>query len=266
MEKRFEGDVVLVVGSADGMGFETAKRLVKEGAHVIGYDLLDEEQDDLAEELEGEAGTYEKFVADINDATKRAEVVQMVKEKYGTLDALCYVAGAYDFQTPAHNTDDELWDYVMDVNVNSVFRMVRECLPLLKDHEGKSANILIVGSVGGIYGSTAGASYIASKHAVNGLARNLAYTYRGNNIRVNVVNPGTHATGITVNAQEKWPDRPLLDPDGKELYVFKGCNSINYAEMGDPEDVANAICFLISPEAYYISGAALTVDGGWTTF
>ena len=264
---RFQDDVILVVGSGTGMGHATAVQLVNEGAHVIGYDLLDEEQDEVLEDAEKDApGTYDKFVADINDAEKRAEVVKFIQEKYGKLDTLCYVAGAYDFQTPLHATDDELWDYVMDVNVNSVFRMVREALPLLKDHEGKAANILIVGSVGGLYGSTAGAAYIASKHAVNGLARNIAYTYRENNIRVNVVNPGSHITGITANAMEKWPDRDLIHPDGMDPYIKKGSNSINYCQLGEPEDVAAAICFLISEEAWYISGAQLTVDGGWTTF
>lgn len=264
---RFKDDTILVVGTGTGMGHETAIQLVNEGAHVYGYDLLDEEQDEILDEVAPDAtGTYTKFVADINDAEKRSEIVEKIKSEHGTLDALVYVAGVYDFQTPAHNTDDELWDYVMDVNVNSVFRMVRECLPLLRNHEGKAANILIVSSVGGIYGSTAGAAYITSKHAVNGLARNLAYTYRADNIRVNVVNPGTHITGITMNASEKWPDRELIDPDGLPLYVLGGSNSINKCEMGEPEDIANAILFLISEQAWYICGAELTVDGGWTTF
>lgn len=264
---RFEDDVILVVGTGTGMGHATAVQLVNEGAHVIGFDLLDEEQDEILEEVDADAtGTYEKFVGDINDAGKRVEIVQAVKERYGTLDSLCYVAGAYDFQTPALATDDELWEYVMDVNVNSVFRMVREALPLLMDHEGKAANILIVGSVGGLHGSTAGAAYIASKHAVQGLARNLAYTYRANNVRVNVVNPGSHITGITANALEKWPNRELIHPDGMEPFIQRGSNSINYCNLGEPEDVAAAICFLISEEAWYISGAQLTVDGGWTTF
>lgn len=264
---RFKEDVVLVIGSGTGMGHATAVQLVNEGAHVIGYDLLGEEQDEVLEEVDSDAlGTYDKFIGDINDAAKRSEVIEFIKGTYGKLDSLCYVAGAYDFQTPAHATDDELWDYVMDVNVNSVFRIVREALPLLENHEGKSANILIVGSIGGLYGSTAGAAYIASKHAVQGLARNLGYTYRDKNIRVNVVNPGSHITDITNNALEKWPDRELIHPDGMDAYVTKGSNSINYCELGEPEDVANAILFLISPDAWYISGAQLAVDGGWSTF
>lgn len=266
MDMRFKDDVILVIGTGTGMGHAAAVQLVKEGAHVIGYDLLDEEQDELLEEVQGAAGTYEKFVADITDAAKRKEVVELIQSKYGKLDSLAYVAGAYDFQTPAHNTDDALWDYVMDVNCSAIFRMVREALPLLTDHEGKAANILIVASVGGVLGSSAGAAYIASKHAALGLMKNLAYTYRKKNIRVNAINPGTHVTGITANASEKWPDRDLIDPDGMEPYVLKGCNSINECEPGEPEDVAAAICFLLSEEACYISGAELTVDGDWTTF
>lgn len=264
---RFENDVILVIGTGTGMGHATAVQLINEGAEVYGYDLLDEEQDEILDEIdEGATGSYHKFVADINDAAKRTEIIEKIKAEHGKLDSLVYVAGAYDFQTPALATDDELWDYVMDVNVNSVFRMCREALPLLKDHEGKAANILIVGSVGGLYGSTAGAAYIASKHAVNGLARNLAYTYRPNNVRVNVVNPGSHITGITMNANEKWPDRDLIHPDGMDPFIKRGCNAINYCQMGEPEDVSAAICFLISEEAWYISGAQLTVDGGWCTF
>ena len=264
---RFLNDVVLVIGTGTGMGHATAIQLMREGAHVIGYDLLDEEQDEIPEEAGDVPGTYEKFVADITDAAKRKEVVELIRQKYGKLDSLVYVAGVYDFQTPAHNTEDDLWDYVMDVNCSSVFRMVREALPMLRGHEGKSSNIIIVGSVGGIFGATAGAAYIASKHAVLGLAKNLAYTYRAENIRVNVVNPGTHVTGITMNAQEKWgEDRDLIDPDGLGLYVLKGSNSINECEPGEPEGVSEAICFLMSEAASYICGAELTVDGGWTTF
>lgn len=264
---RFQDDVILVIGTGTGMGHATAVQLVKEGAHVIGYDLLDEEQDEIFDETANASGSYEKFVADITDAKSRKDVAELIRKKYGKLDSLVYVAGVYDFQTPAHNTSDELWDYVMDVNCSSVFRMVREVLPMLRNHEGKSANIIIVGSVGGLFGSTAGAAYIASKHAVLGLAKNLAYSYRQDNIRVNVVNPGTHVTGITMNAQEKWGDeKDLIDPDGMALYVLKGSNSLNECEPGEPEDISEAICFLLSEAASYICGAELTVDGGWTTF
>ncbi len=263
---KYKDNVALVVGSATGMGRATVIKLVKEGAHVIAFDLLSEELEELREELKNEPGTFEPFVGDITDGKKRKGVVSFIKDKYGKLDTLAYIAGVLDFMTPAHELDDALWDYVMDVNVNSTFRMVREALPLLKDHEGRSANIVIVASVGGVFGSTAGAAYITSKHAVLGLMKNLAWTYKDNNIRVNAVNPGAIATQILGNAQLKWQDRDPMHPDGIEKYVINGGNKLGEGILGDPEDIAEAICFLISDEAKFICGAELTVDGGWTTF
>jgi len=263
---KFKDDVVLVVGSATGMGQATTVKLVKEGAHVIAFDIREDALEELQEVLKTEAGTLEPIVGDINDASKRKGVVEYIREKYGKLDTLAYVAGALDFMTPVHALDDDLWDYVMDVNINSVFRTIREALPLLKDHEGKAANIIIVASVGGVYHSTAGAAYITSKHAVLGLMKHLAYSYKGNNIRVNAINPGGCMTSILENAQLKWPDRDPMHPDGIDLFVLKGANTLGNDLLSEPEDIAEAICFLISNDAKFINGVELTVDGGWTTF
>lgn len=263
---RFKENIALVIGSASGMGRATVIKLVKEGAHVIAFDLLADELEDLQKELENEVGTFEPFVGDITDTEKRTAVVTHIKGKYGKLDTLAYVAGALDLMTPVHLLDDELWDYVMDVNVNSTFKMVREALPLLKDHEGRAANILIVGSVGGIYGSTAGAAYITSKHAVLGLMKSLAYSLRDNNIRVNAVNPGAIETPILNNTALKWPDRDPMHLDGIEQYLLKGANTLGQGILGSAEDIADAICFLISDDAKFVCGAELTVDGGWTSF
>lgn len=263
---RFKGKVILVVGSASGMGRATVIKLVKEGAHVIAFDLLDDELELLKQELENEKGTIGPFVGDITDPNKRSAVVALIKEKYGKLDTLAYVAGALDLMTPVHLLDDELWDYVMDVNVNSAFKMIREALPLLMDHADQAANIVIVGSVGGFLGSTAGAAYITSKHAVLGLMKNLAYSLKDHNIRVNAVNPGGIATPILSNAAEKWPDREPLHAEGMDMYLTKGANKLGEGILGEPEDIADAICFLISDDAKFICGAELTVDGGWTSF
>ncbi len=264
---KFKDNVALVVGSATGMGRATVIKLVEEGAHVIAFDLRDDALEELKEEVKDGPGTFEPFVGDINDAEKRKGVAAFIQEKYGKLDTLAYIAGVMDSMTPVHDLDDALWDYVMDVNVNSTFRMVREALPLLKDHEGRAANIVIVGSVGGLYGSTAGTAYITSKHAVLGLMKNLAWSYKDNNIRVNAVNPGAIATSIMENAMLKWPDRDLFHPEGMEMFNSKGANTVRgEALLGDPEDIADAICFLISDEAKFICGAELTVDGGWTSF
>lgn len=266
LKMRFKDDVILVVGSATGMGNATARQLIAEGAHVIAFDVREDALEELQAEVGEGPGTFEPYVGDVNDAAKREGVIRMIRERCGKLDALAYVAGALDCMTPVHDLDDELWDYVMDVNVNSVFRMVREALPLLVDHRGKAANIVVVGSVGGLFGSTAGAAYITSKHAVLGLVKNLAWTYKDRNIRVNAVNPGSISTSILENCILKWPDRDLVHPEGGHLYTVKGAVSLGGDVLGEAEDIAQAICFLISEEARFICGAELTVDGGWTSF
>ena len=268
-----EGRNILVVGGACGMGAATVTALYRQGANLIVLDVNEEAMEELIEdeELEDGPGTLHFVAGDVNDASVRQEAIDYAKEEFGTLDSLLYIAGVLDLMCPAHKTDDELYDYVMDVNVNSCFRMCRDCLPLLWDHEGLPASIVIVGSVGGQVGSSAGAAYITSKHAVLGLARNLAHTYRFRNVRTNVVNPGACVTDILANAMEKWPDRDVMDLEGNELYNVRGAVALGVDYDGNnitgwPEDIANAILYLISDEAHYVNGAQLNVDGGWTSF
>lgn len=266
---RFKDRIALVVGSATGMGNATVRQLVQEGAHVIAFDIREDALDDLADEIKGDLyqnGTFEAYVGDVNDGAKRSGVIQMIREKYGKLDILAYIAGTLDNMTPVHDLDDELWDYVMDVNVNSLFRVVREAIPLLVDHEDQTANIIVVGSVGGLLGATAGAAYITSKHAALGLVKNLAWTYKDRNVRVNSVNPGAISTSILENSMLKWPDRDLMHAEGADLYTVKSAVSLGNGVLGEAEDIAQAICFLISDEAKFICGSELTVDGGWTSF
>lgn len=268
-----EGRNILVVGGACGMGAATVTALYKQGANLVVLDLNEEAMEELIEDegLEGGPGTLHFVPGDVNDASVRQAAIDYATQEFGKLDALLYIAGVLDLMCPAHKTDDELYDYVMDVNVNSCFRMCRDCLPLLWDHEGLPASIVIVGSVGGEIGSSAGAAYITSKHAVLGLARNLAHSYRFRNVRTNVVNPGACVTDILGNAMEKWPDREIMDEEGNELYNVRGAVALGLDADGNnltgfPEDIANAILYLISDEAHYVNGAVLDVDGGWTAF
>ena len=247
--------VILVVGGACGMGAATVCALYRQGAKLVVLDLNEEAWEELVEdeELTDGPGTIDFVGGDVCDASVRQRAIDIVREKYGTLDSLLYIAG------------------VLDLNVNSCFRMCRDCLPLLWDHEGLPANIVIVGSVGGQVGSSAGAAYITSKHAVLGLARNLAHSYRFRNVRTNVVNPGACVTDILGNAMEKWPDRDIMDLEGNELYNVRGAVALGVDWDGNnitgwPEDIANAILYLISDEAHYVNGAQLNVDGGWTSF
>ncbi len=270
-----KGKVVVLVGCASGMGAATLKLLLAAGATVTGFDNNRENMADTLEEINEELPEFKDNLnvvyGDVTSAEDRSRLVTTVREKYGRIDSLLYVAGVLDLMCPAHKTDDLLWQYVMDVNCNDCFYLVRDCLSMLLDHEGPAANVVIVGSVGGLYGSTAGAAYVTSKHAVLGLARNLAWSYHWRNLKVNVVNPGAIISGILGNAMEKWPDRDVMDPEGNDLYnvrgsVSLGCDAAGNNMMGTSEDIARAILFLIDDDNAYINGAQLTVDGGWTSF
>ena len=159
-----EGRKILVVGGACGMGAATVAALYRQGANLIVLDINEDAMEELIEdeELEGGPGTLHFVAGDVNDAAVRQEAIDYAKEEFGTLGSLLYIAGVLDLMCPAHKTDDELYDYVMDVNVNSCFRMCRDCLPLLWDHEGLPASIVIVGSIGGQVGSSAGAAGFVS--------------------------------------------------------------------------------------------------------
>lgn len=270
-----KGKVVVLVGCASGMGAATLKMLLADGATVIGFDNNRDNMADTLEEISEELpefkGNLEMVYGDVTSSEDRSGLVAAAREKYGRIDSLLYVAGVLDLMCPAHKTDDALWQYVMDVNCNDCFYLVRDCLPMLLDHEGPAANVVIVGSVGGLYGSTAGAAYVTSKHAVLGLARNLAWSYHWRNLRVNVVNPGAILSGILGNAMEKWPDRDVMDSEGNELYNVRGGVSLGHdadgnTMMGTPGDIARAILFLLDDDNAYVNGAQITVDGGWTTF
>ena len=275
MEFDCRDKVTLILGCASGMGAATLKMLLEGGAHVVGFDNnqenMEETLEEIADEMPDHPGTLDVVYGDLTSAEDRARVLDLVREKYGRIDNLLYIAGVLDLMCPAHKCDDELWQYVMDVNCNDCFYTVRDALPMLLDHEGPAANVIIVGSVGGLYGSTAGAAYVTSKHAVLGLARSLAWSYHWRNLRVNVVNPGAIMTGILGNAMERWPDRDVMDEEGNDLYNVRGGVSLGLDAdgnnmMGDAEDIARTIMFLIDDESKYINGAQVTVDGGWTSF
>ena len=267
---RFENRNILVVGCATGMGHATVTQLANEGANVIAFDILPDGLEALKAELADAPGNVDTFVGDATNLEDIRRLVAYITEKYGELDTLAYIAGVMDFMTPIEECDDALWDFVMNVNVNGCFRMCRECLPLLWDHEGLAAKIAIVGSVGGQVGSSAGVAYITSKHAVLGLTRNLGWELKSHNVRVNVVNPGCILTDISFNGTETWEkkgvNRTLVHPKGMPYFFSSGVNAISDGLTGDPEDIASAICYLISDEAKFISGAQITVDGGWATF
>lgn len=264
---RFENKHVLVVGAGAGMGEATALQFAREGAQVIALDMFQDRLDRLAGKSVGLQGSIETYLGDICNPDTVNNVVERIKTEYGTLDILAYVAGILDFMCPPELVDDELWDRVMDVNVKSVWRLVKTAIPIMKNHEGDGASITIVSSLGGYVGSSSGTAYITSKHAVEGLMKNLAFTYKDEKVRVNCVAPGAFNTEISETANRIFPERKYeygFCPEGIALYLQKGINVMNpHTNIGEPQFIADAICFMSSNEAKFITGSSLIVDGGW---
>jgi NAD(P)-dependent dehydrogenase (short-subunit alcohol dehydrogenase family) len=266
---RFEGNIVLIVGAGAGMGEATALQFLREGAKVIALDMYEDRLDRLKERAKDSGGSLETYLGDITDAKTVVGVVGLIEKKYGKLDCLAHVAGIMDLMLPPDMVTEEIWDRVMDINVKSVWRMIKTAMPLMKNHEGEAASVAIVSSLGGYVGSSSGTAYITSKHAVEGLMKNLAFSYKGNNVRINCVAPGAFGTEIVETSIRLFPEMKYeygMSLEGMALYLQKGISILNPPEnLGKPQDIADAITFLCSAQAKFINGSSLIVDGGWYT-
>lgn len=265
---RFKNKIVLVVGAGAGMGKATAKSFLEEGAKVIGLDMFEDRLKSLSDQTENLAGTLDTYLGDIADIQTINGVVNFITKKYGTLDILAHVAGIMDFMLPPDLLTEDIWDRVMDINVKAQWRMAKAAMPLMKNHDGNGACVTIVSSLGGYVGSSSGAAYITSKHAVEGLMKSLSFSYRENKVRFNCVAPGAISTEISDTSlrifpqyEEEWESG--MCPEGLEFYLLNGIGLVRPPELGEAQDIADAILFLSSDQARFINGSSLIVDGGW---
>lgn len=245
---RHAGRVAIVTGAGSGIGRATATRLMHEGATVIACDVNEEGLRGLV----NEAGDgCETVVADL---TRQADVDRVVEQAraVGRIDILANVAGIMDSFLPAHEVDDATWRAVLAVNLDAPMMLSRAVLPGMM--EAGAGVIVNVGSVAGLRGGASGLTYATSKHALIGLTRSIAWTYRNSGIRCNVVCPGGVATGIGATAAPKsaWAFeqyQPSLALAGR---------------IADPDEIAALISWLASEEASNVSGAVITADNGWS--
>ena len=221
-----------MTGAGSGIGAATAARLIGEGATVTTSDIN---------------GTV-----DINgDVTDRAfcdSLIQDAAEQMGGLDILVLCAGITG-ATELEQTSDEIWERMIEINLNAVFRMIRAAVPNLK--ASGHGRIVTIGSTLSRFGSAGMTAYGASKHAVLGLTRSAASELGPFGITVNCVQPGAIDTAMT---------RPAFDarPEFENYWVEKAA----LGRLGQPEDVADTIAFLVSDDARFVSGQGFFVDGG----
>ena len=246
---RLEGKVALISGGARGMGAEEARIFAREGAKVIIGDISEEEGKAVESQI-AEAGGEALFVTlDVTKEDDWARAVDQAVARFGKLDVLVNNAG---ISSRSFNDDTgvDAWDKIMEVNSKGVFLGTRAAIPKMLEAGGGS--IVNISSIMGLVGSAGGhPAYNASKGAVRIFTKAIAVRHGKDNIRVNSVHPGfmpPMASGIAYDQDQR---RQSLEqtPLGRE---------------GRVEEVANAVLFLASDEASYISGAELAVDGGFT--
>lgn len=246
----FTDKVAIVTGGATGIGGATARRLAADGARVLIADI----NMDLAEanrrqvvEAGGEAAILR---VDVSQRSDLEAMVNAAVERWGRLDML--VNNAWGRKEPDGNAIDlseTSWDWVMDVLVKALFRASKFALPHMIRQGGGS--IVNLASVHGLLAASDMMAYDTAKTAVIGLTRNLAVDFGPQGVRVNAICPGLIITNLT---GPRWEANPDLQRLSNNQYPLR--------RAGRPEDIANAIAFLCSDQASFVTGHALPVDGG----
>ena len=246
---RLEGKVALISGAARGMGAEEARIFAREGASVVIGDISEEEGQAVEAQI-SEAGGQALFVRlDVTQENDWTRAVDLAVSRYGKLDILVNNAGISS-RSFTDDTSIDGWDRIMEVNSKGVFLGTRAAVPKMLEAGGGS--IINISSIMGLVGSAGGhPAYNASKGAVRIFSKAMAVRHGKDNIRVNSVHPGFMPPMTSGIAYDQDQRRQSLDqtPLGRE---------------GRIEEVANAVLFLASDEASYITGAELAVDGGFT--
>jgi 3-oxoacyl-[acyl-carrier protein] reductase len=242
-----DGQVALVTGAARGLGRIIAQTLAAAGAKAACIDVNVDALSDTVSLIRGAGGTAEPLACDVTDSNRVNQVVDEVLEKWGALNILVNNAGITRDNVIVRMKDEQ-WDAVLNINLRGTFLFTRAAArPMMKSRQGRIIN---VASVSGLMGNPGQANYSASKAGVIGLTRTVAKELASRNVTVNAVAPGFIATDMTAAL-------------GEEI-LQEVCKHIPLGRLGEPQDVADAVLFLASEAASFITGHILTIDGGLT--
>ncbi len=243
-EVKFEGQVALVTGASRGIGAAIAQVLAAQGLKVIGTATSDEGAARISAALAAFPGCRGANL-NVNDAVAAEALIDAIVKEHGGLQVLVNNAGITRDMLAMRLKDDD-WDAVLDTNLKAVFRMSRAVIrPMMKQRYGR---IISITSVVGAIGNPGQANYAAAKAGVAGMTRALSRELGSRNITVNCVAPGFIETDMTAALPEA-QHKALLD-------------QIPVGHLGKPADIAHAVSYLASPQAAYVTGQELHVNGG----
>jgi NAD(P)-dependent dehydrogenase (short-subunit alcohol dehydrogenase family) len=251
MTRRLDGKIALVTGGGSGIGRAAALAFARAGARVVVADV-DAGGGEATAELVRTAGGASTFVrVDVSAAAEVAAMVEHATATYGQLDCAFNNAGINDEQAPAADLDEALWDRTIAINLKGIWLCMKYEIPAML--AGGGGAIVNTASVVGLTGRRDTPAYVASKHGIIGLTKATALDYGKRGIRVNAVCPGTIRTAMYVR---RLGDDPALDA--------RLAAGTPVGRIGTPEDVAEAVVWLCSDAATFVTGHSLVVDGGDT--
>jgi len=249
---KLKGKVALITGGTEGMGYATAEIFLREGAKVAISGRSEEKGAEAGRKL-GSKGDVLFIRGDVSMDADAKKMVQETVDRFGRIDIVFNNAGVY-LEKVAEATSEAEWDHVIDINLKGTFLVSKHAVSHMK-RQG-SGVIINNSSDAGLVGNRACAAYCASKGGVTIMTKAMALDYAKDNIRVNCVNPGVIDTPMVAQEVAKASDKVGYE---RQMHMDHPIGRI-----GQPEEVAKAVLFLASDEASFITGAALSVDGGLT--
>lgn len=249
---KLKDKITIVTGASSGMGKEIARLYLAEGAVVYGIDLNKERLDVAAKEFSN--ADFHPLVADISQVEVVENILEQIIKSAGRIDVLVNNAGIMDDMLPVGEVSDQLWNKVLAVNLNGPMYLTRKAVKQMLEQGG--GNIINIASIGGLYGSRAGAAYTVSKHGLIGLTKNTAFMYALKGIRCNAICPGAVATNI---------GETMRSPSQFGLERAMSGMATN-PKTGEAVDIASIALFLASEDSKMINGATLVADFGWTAY
>ncbi|MHB9093267.1 MAG: SDR family NAD(P)-dependent oxidoreductase [Eubacteriales bacterium] len=243
--------VAIITGAGAGMGQVSALLFAKRGAKVVVNDYNENAALNTVEEIRKSGGEAILSGGDISLQEVADRTARLAIERYGKIDVLFNNAGvALPGEGLIENVSEEVWNRTIDVNLKGVFQFCKAVIPYMK--ERSKGSIINTSSMAGIVGTIGWDAYTAAKGGVIALSRALAVEYGPYAIRVNVLCPGVIRTAMV--------EKDLADPKEHKTFL----DSTPLGRIGEPEEVAQAALFFASDASSFITGAVLTVDGGWT--